>query len=302
MMKKVSSCTRSEPRFAPDLVAPASHSVVGSRRITTDCPSYYLYPAELALLKEHSASIVAHLFPPRDPAASRDDDREPTPDQQDRPPPHLRRPPVERWRVAAWGDDVVGRHNGGVNSEQGLGGRDGRGRKQESFVREGGGDCEGIVLELGAGSLSKTRCVMSLLQLCAHVPFAHTPDQPSPESSCFAPFRCLGRLAHPVSRARPGRERAQPHSERRRSLARVGPRARRRQDGWGLGDLRRRHRLGQGRRPSRFAIRIDAGWGEGQLAGVVRERGRVGCVDGVASPRAAHQPPSLSSRVTGPRG
>ena len=131
-------------------------SLLRDARITQEASSYYLYPLELAILKEHSASIVGHLFGSEPSTPESGDDRE----ARKTPPPHQRRPPVGRWRVGDWGGDDVGRHNGGVNSEEGM--DEGRVGRQEGVVRKSEEDgqqgrLEGVVLELGAGSLGKTR-------------------------------------------------------------------------------------------------------------------------------------------------
>lgn len=105
-------------------------------------------------MKENSASIVAQLFP--DHATAEQDDA-PSLEGGQRV-PHIRRPPVERWRVAEWGDEAVGRHNGGVNGEEGMDRASGRGRRGPlQDTPRGESRLEGFVLELGAGSLSKTR-------------------------------------------------------------------------------------------------------------------------------------------------
>lgn len=126
-------------------------------RITTDVPEYYLYSAELNLLKKHSAEIVDVLFP----STSTDDDVHSDGGGGEGGGSKTRRPAVPRWRVGEWGSGAVGKYNRGVNGEEGV--------DQASRAlgrREGASGCstaegalEGVVLELGAGSLSKTRYV-----------------------------------------------------------------------------------------------------------------------------------------------
>jgi tRNA-specific adenosine deaminase 2 len=123
-------------------------------------PEYYLYPAELGLLKRFSREVVEILFPSKpEPASSsagaqRDGDQA---EQDGGKAP--RRMPVPRWRVGDWGSDAVGRFNGGVNGEEGMDAA-GKARGRREGARQSGVPLEGVVLELGAGSLSKTRSVL----------------------------------------------------------------------------------------------------------------------------------------------
>lgn len=146
-----SRCSRSFSH--PDVIltsVPSFHALSPTLdlRITTDCTEYYLYPLELALLEEHASSIVDHLFPSKD-------EREGEQARHH----HLRRPPVSHWRIGEWGDSSVGKYNGGVNSEEGLDGSSvGRSHDASSPSKQQQ-QLDGIVLELGAGSLGKTRSV-----------------------------------------------------------------------------------------------------------------------------------------------
>ncbi|CED82772.1 Histidine-specific methyltransferase, SAM-dependent [Phaffia rhodozyma] len=121
-------------------------------KITTDCPSYYLYPVELSLLKAHSREIVSLLFP----NTAEEQKKEPEKNRKD--PYPLRKGPVKRWRVADWGSADVGVHNGGVNGHV-NGQKDGR--KSKNMLG-------GVVLELGAGSLSKTSHFLKALAERSH--------------------------------------------------------------------------------------------------------------------------------------
>lgn len=151
-------CAAACPSFPPPSRSQhltRSTSFVFPNRITTDVPEYYLYSAELNLLKKHSAEIVDVLFP----STSTDDDV--PSDGGGGGGSKTRRPAVPRWRVGEWGSGAVGKYNRGVNGEEGvdqasraLGRQEGASRR--STVE---GALEGVVLELGAGSLSKTRYV-----------------------------------------------------------------------------------------------------------------------------------------------
>ena len=126
-------------------------------RITQQASSYYLYPLESAILEKHASEIVSHLFPGETTTSTPDDEDDSDRAPKRTPPPHQRRPPVGRWRVGDWGGDDVGRHNGGVNSEEGMDeGRVGR-QADQGRSPNATGELEGVVLELGAGSLGKTR-------------------------------------------------------------------------------------------------------------------------------------------------
>lgn len=146
-------------------------------------PEYYLYPAELGLLKRFSREIVQILFPSRMPepasSSSAGAQRNGTQAEQNGG-KALRRTPVPRWRVGDWGSDAVGRFNGGVNGEEGMDANGKAHGRREGARQSPGVPLEGVVLELGAGSLSKTRsfpqplCAISHPVLTSRCNFAAT--------------------------------------------------------------------------------------------------------------------------------
>ncbi|TKY90429.1 hypothetical protein EX895_000427 [Sporisorium graminicola] len=127
----------------------------------TTAPEYYLYNAELQILKDHGPEIALRIFghstatvenlsgasvahrdgPYREQQEARKDDT--LPPQRD----------ATASAKQRWGDSVVGRFNGGVNAEEGLDGDRAVGA--------------GSLVELGAGSLKKT---IHLLRALKHLP------------------------------------------------------------------------------------------------------------------------------------
>lgn len=139
-------------------------------QITEEAPEYYLYQAELQLLKTHSREIAAQMgFPspspsspsPRSPQGPQgpQSHQTPPPPREDPPPQNdSHSPRVDREDDGEtdekWGDVKVGRWNGGVNAEEGLDGE----REKEATGNEGKekgkGEGEGKgwdIVELGAG-------------------------------------------------------------------------------------------------------------------------------------------------------
>jgi hypothetical protein len=134
-------------------------------QITEEAPEYYLYQAELQLLKTHSREIATQMgFPspsspsptsPRSAQGSQSHQTPPPPPRQDdQPPQHdSHSPRVGREDDGEtdekWGDVKVGRWNGGVNAEEGLDGeRENKNQKESTakWKREGWD-----IVELGAG-------------------------------------------------------------------------------------------------------------------------------------------------------
>ncbi|KAL1407321.1 hypothetical protein Q8F55_006743 [Vanrija albida] len=112
-------------------------------RITADAPEYYLFADELNLLKSHGHEIVRAMgFPGHGYEQPEEQDG------GDKVLEELFFPPIKGWRPARWGDVDVGRFNGGVNGEEGLG---------------GGWDRGWDVVELGAGALHKTAHLLTAL-------------------------------------------------------------------------------------------------------------------------------------------
>lgn len=125
----------------------------------TAAPEYYLYNAELQILKDHGPEIALRMFghpttssgtikhttlksgqePPRDQQGSERED--PLPPQRN----------ASTSGKEKWGDSQVGRFNGGVNAEEGLDGDRAVGA--------------GSLVELGAGSLKKTIHLLRALKL-----------------------------------------------------------------------------------------------------------------------------------------
>lgn len=102
-------------------------------RITSDAPEYYLFPDELNLLKTHGHEIAKAMGFPGQEQQQRE---EKTQDDKESLYDDLPDVPQKRWRQGKWGDTEVGKWNGGVNGEEGLGGGPNRGYD---------------VVELGAG-------------------------------------------------------------------------------------------------------------------------------------------------------
>ncbi|WVF69677.1 hypothetical protein IAT40_004456 [Kwoniella sp. CBS 6097] len=116
--------------------------------ITAHASEYYLFEDELNLLKVHGDEIARSMgFPGKstqedqDGNTESDFDFESTNDEV----------PDGRWKPARWGDMAVGKFNGGVNGEEGLGNGGGTG--------ETGWD----IVELGAGALRKTAHLLTAL-------------------------------------------------------------------------------------------------------------------------------------------
>lgn len=120
-------------------------------QITEEAPEYYLYQAELQLLKTHSHEIAAQMgFPSPSPHTPHQ-----TPPPKEDPQPQNDSPRVGREDDGEtdekWGDVKVGRWNGGVNAEEGLDGeRENQNQKDVSAKGKKEGKGWDIV-ELGAG-------------------------------------------------------------------------------------------------------------------------------------------------------
>ncbi|PWN49665.1 hypothetical protein IE53DRAFT_317214 [Violaceomyces palustris] len=132
----------------------------------TFAPEYYLFNAELEILKQYGSEIALRIFghqtqPTSSLVGSCDSEihrknRIPFDDQGHAPDgsPHIKREdPKGKVVKEKWGDDRVGKHNGGVNAEEGM-----------DAVR-----CTsvGSLVELGAGSLRKTT---HLIRALANLP------------------------------------------------------------------------------------------------------------------------------------
>ncbi|GAC96727.1 hypothetical protein PHSY_004311 [Pseudozyma hubeiensis SY62] len=125
----------------------------------TAAPEYYLYNAELQILKDHGPEIALRIFGhPTTAAEEQSNGAAALPN--DKPRKHQEAPkqnslPPQRGEAAStkerWGDNGVGRHNGGVNAEEGLDGDRAVGA--------------GSLVELGAGSLKKTIHLLRALRL-----------------------------------------------------------------------------------------------------------------------------------------
>jgi hypothetical protein len=111
-------------------------------------PEYYLWSAEINILRKYSQEIALRIFghSTRESAQlckdvvvkSKDDEQE---EEQNREQFNGAYPHNSDREKEKWGDQRVGRHNGGVNAEEGL-----------------DGDCAvgcASLVELGAGSLRK---------------------------------------------------------------------------------------------------------------------------------------------------
>lgn len=125
----------------------------------TAAPEYYLYNAELQILKDHGSEIALRIFGHPTVTAEQQSaattghrngskrDRQEAPEDDALPPQRdTTSSPKERW-----GDNGVGKHNGGVNAEEGLDGDRAVGA--------------GSLVELGAGSLKKTIHLLRALKL-----------------------------------------------------------------------------------------------------------------------------------------
>lgn len=127
-------------------------------QITEEAPEYYLYQAELQLLKTHSREIATQMgFPSPSPSphTSQPPHQTPPPPPKEDPQPQNDSPRVDREDSGEtdekWGDVKVGRWNGGVNAEEGLDGeRENQNQKDVSAKGKKEGKGWDIV-ELGAG-------------------------------------------------------------------------------------------------------------------------------------------------------
>ncbi|WRT64670.1 uncharacterized protein IL334_001604 [Kwoniella shivajii] len=137
--------------------------------ITSYAPEYYPFEDELHLLKEHGEEIARSMgFPGKSNKKSFKSKSEENENKEQREKEHEKeddieieiedeniRVPEKPWKPARWGDADVGKYNGGVNGEEGLG---------------GGWEKGWDVVELGAGALRKT----------AHLLLALSNSLPSP--------------------------------------------------------------------------------------------------------------------------
>lgn len=111
-------------------------------------PEYYLWSAEINILEKYSDEIALRAFGHtteqslslcKNPNASKKDDPKQDQEQYNK----EQFPRTQDLEKEKWGDQRVGRHNGGVNGEEGL-----------------DGNCSvgfASLVELGAGSLRKVR-------------------------------------------------------------------------------------------------------------------------------------------------
>jgi hypothetical protein len=110
-------------------------------QITEEAPEYYLYQAELSLLKTYGPAITASMGFPSIPFSQTSQQNEQEVPQLDHQAErehqrHLKKEAgVEGQK---WGDETVGKWNGGVNGEEGLDGEKKAGNGWD-------------VVELGAG-------------------------------------------------------------------------------------------------------------------------------------------------------
>ncbi|WVQ75901.1 hypothetical protein IAR50_005536 [Cryptococcus sp. DSM 104548] len=105
-------------------------------KITSDAPEYYLFNDELNLLKDHGKEIARYM--------GFQGGKKEQHGQQDT----YQSGPETNWKPGRWGDAAVGKHNVGVNGEEGLG---------------GGWKPGWDVVELGAGALRKTAHLLTAL-------------------------------------------------------------------------------------------------------------------------------------------
>ncbi|EST09822.1 Histidine-specific methyltransferase, SAM-dependent [Kalmanozyma brasiliensis GHG001] len=125
----------------------------------TAAPEYYLYNAELQILKDHGPEIALRIFghstaTTNDLSATAAAHLEGPHREQKEAPKHDNLPPQRDTAASTkerWGDSDVGRFNGGVNAEEGLDGERAVGA--------------GSLVELGAGSLKKTIHLLRALKL-----------------------------------------------------------------------------------------------------------------------------------------
>ncbi|KAK4683845.1 L-histidine Nalpha-methyltransferase / hercynylcysteine S-oxide synthase, partial [Tremellales sp. Uapishka_1] len=139
-------------------------------KITSEALEYYLFNDELNLLKTHGADIARSMgFPGRErEQKEKEKDEEVETEAEGA--------PAKPWRQARWGDMEVGKWNGGVNGEAGLGGGWERGYD---------------IVELGAGALRKTAHLLTALSEAL-------PSAPDNHASLPAPI-----IYHPLDLSHP---------------------------------------------------------------------------------------------------
>lgn len=126
-----------------------------------EAPEYYLWNAEIDILKKYSSEIALRMFGyPTDASATINGSKgDETGDKEEKESPSHKIPwasqPKDR-NNEKWGDDRVGFHNGGVNAEEGLD------HKLQSVG-------PASLVELGAGSLRKTIHLISALKKVAEI-------------------------------------------------------------------------------------------------------------------------------------
>ncbi|WVQ98171.1 hypothetical protein IAU59_005293 [Kwoniella sp. CBS 9459] len=125
--------------------------------ITAHAKEYHLFEDELNLLKVHGDEIARSMgFPGKSgagsPSSAKEEEEEDDQVESDFDFDNTNdEVPDRRWKPARWGDMAVGKFNGGVNGEEGLGNGGGTG--------ETGWD----IVELGAGALRKTAHLLTAL-------------------------------------------------------------------------------------------------------------------------------------------
>ncbi|KAN0066219.1 hypothetical protein ACQY0O_000313 [Thecaphora frezii] len=153
-------------RTLPTVILYDEQGLILYDKLTT-APEYYLFNAELEILREFGPEIARRIFGYPAPAAiDATQLGQPKRSHQERKQQHQRngdRPPLtagpDDCEKEKWGDHSVGKFNGGVNAEEGLDGDRAIGA--------------GSLVELGAGSLRKTiHLIRALSQLptAAHGP------------------------------------------------------------------------------------------------------------------------------------
>ncbi len=130
----------------------------------TAAPEYYLYNAELQILKDYGPEIALRIFghstATTKSLSANTASHHDGPHHQQKEAPKQDGLPPQRDTAAStkerWGDSDVGRFNGGVNAEEGLDGDRAVGA--------------GSLVELGAGSLKKTIHLLRALKLIPALP------------------------------------------------------------------------------------------------------------------------------------
>lgn len=107
-------------RSVPTLVLYDEQGLRLYDRITSEAPEYYLFPDELDLLKTYGDEIARSMGFPG--STSRDFPRREEHDHDRDHDDDANHQPVKAWKPARWGDVDVGKWNGGVNGEEGIGG------------------------------------------------------------------------------------------------------------------------------------------------------------------------------------